>query len=181
MRRGQRGRAVTVLLSVVMSVILAPVGDTPARAAEDAWTGAETLTAISVGPNLARCGVFPRHLEARLSGAGVDTNGGSYVVVASGCLDTREDVLFGLEARDTYVRTGESIVIVPDDVPLAVDPATCVGTNARPAGFDVEGGTGRYAGVDGGGTFTLVMTMPTCAGPQAPAQLWFTGSLTNVG
>jgi hypothetical protein len=105
--RGPRRRSITVLLVLVGSaVILAAVGDTRAAAAAE-WTGGETLTPVSVGPNLARCGALPRFIEARLAGAGVDTEGGPYSVVASGCLDTRENVIFDLRARDTYTRSDQ--------------------------------------------------------------------------
>ena len=178
----RRTHAITSFLVLVAStLILASVGDTRAAAAADPWKGAETLNPISVAPNLARCGAFPRNLEARLAGTGIDTNGGPYVVTASGCLDTRANVLFDLKATDTYLRSREALFIAPDDLTLDVDPQTCVGANREPAGFEVAGGTGRYSQARGAGTYTLVMTMPGCLGPQAPAQIWFTGVLATEG
>ena len=38
--------------------------------------GAETFAPVDVGPNLARCGASPRHLEAHFIGSGIDTRGG---------------------------------------------------------------------------------------------------------
>jgi hypothetical protein len=180
--RARRTYATASLLTLVAStVILASVGDTRAAAADDRWKGAETLNPISVAPNLARCGAFPRNLEARLAGSGVDTNGGPYLVTASGCLDTRANVIFDLEATDTYLRSREALRIAPDDVALDVDPQTCVGASRQPTGFRVAGGTGSYARARGSGSYTLVMTMPGCLGPQSPAHIWFTGSLATEG
>jgi hypothetical protein len=168
------------LLVVGLLGIIATVRGTGVSSAESGrvWKGAETLSPVSLAPNAARCGPFPRHIEARMAGSGVDTNGGPYTVVASGCLDTQTDVIFDLEATDTYLRTGEAVRIDPENLSLDVDPGTCVAANREPVRFKLAGGSGRYVGAEGAGTYTLAMTMPDCVGPQVPAQLWFEGRIT---
>ena len=165
------------------AVILAAavIGATGVASADrPGWKGAETFSPVAIGPNPARCGVFPRHLEAHFVGSGIDTRGGPFAVRASGCLDTEANVLFDLEATDTYLGTGDSLRIAPADVPLDVNPATCTATNRAPVRFDVTGGTGAYAGAEGGGTYDLAFTLPTCPGPQAPVHVWFHGHLETA-
>ncbi len=110
---------------------------------------------MTIGPNPARCVLFPRHLEAHFVGSVIDTRGGPYSVTASGCLDTEANVLFDLEATDTYLGSGDSLRIAPADVALDVDPATCTATNREPVRVVVTGGTGAYAGARGSGIGTF--------------------------
>jgi hypothetical protein len=149
-----------------------------ATALEQAWKGAETFAPVTIGPNEARCGAFPRNVEARFAGSGIDTNGGPFAVTASGCLDTEAAVVSHLEATDTYARTGDAVQIVPADAVLSVNAETCVATNVDPVPFSVGGGTGRYANASGSGTYDLAFPMPGCAGPPQTVHVWFTGSLS---
>jgi hypothetical protein len=166
--------AVGVLITAsAATVILAAV----ASADRPVWKGAETFAPVRIGANPARCGTFPRHLEAHFAGSGIDTNGGPYAVSASGCLDTEANVLFDLEATDTYLGSGDSVRIAPADAPLEVDPATCTATNRQPGRFAVAGGTGRYAGASGDGVYDLAFTLPTCPGPQQSVHVWFQGRI----
>lgn len=148
-----------------------------AGAGSRTWKGAETFAPVRVGPGLARCGAFPRNLEAHFAGSGIDTFGGPFVVTASGCLDTQAMVLSDLEATDTYLRGGDSVHIAPDDAALDFDPATCTASTSRPLRFVVAGGTGALAGARGGGTYDLAFTLPTCVGPQQIVHVWFRGTI----
>ncbi len=96
-----RKLAIVAFQIAFVLVIIAPARDTNAAIRARPWKGAETLNHVAAGPNLARCGAFPRNIEARFSGLGVDTEGGPYTVLASGCLDTEADLVFDLEATDT--------------------------------------------------------------------------------
>jgi hypothetical protein len=178
-RRRVLGPRRAALLVAGTVIVAGPVIGSAAAAGADrpGWKGAETFTPVGIGPNPARCGAFPRHLEAHFVGSGIDTRGGPYAVSASGCLDTQANVLFDLEATDTYLGSGDSLRIVPADVSLDVNPATCSATNREPVRFHVAGGTGAYAGASGGGSYDLAFTLPTCLGPQAAGHIWFRGRL----
>jgi hypothetical protein len=152
-----------------------------ARADQREWKGAETFAPVAIGPNLARCGSFPRNLEARFVGSGIDTFGGPFTVAASGCLDTEANVLSDVEATDTYLGTGDSVHIAPADAALDFDPTTCTATNRRPLRFEVTGGTGDLTGASGGGHYNLAFTLPTCPGPQQTVHVWFSGHLDRDG
>ena len=102
-------------------------------------------------------------------------------MTASGCLDTEAVVLSELSAVDTYLRTGDSVHIAPGDAALSFDPATCVAATTSPVPFTLAGGTGRYAGASGSGTYETVFTMPNCLGPQQSVHIWFEGSLDLAG
>jgi hypothetical protein len=140
------------------------------------WKGAETFAPVTIAPDIARCGQFPRHVSARFVGSGIDTVGGPFVVRASGCLDTQANVLSDLEATDTYLRGG-SIRIRPDDAVLHVDRATCVATNVAPVPFTTAGGSGAFANARGEGHYDLAFTLPTCVGPQQVVHIWFHGTI----
>ncbi len=169
---------ITAGVVTLAGVVIGPTGW--ASAERPGWKGAETLAPVGIGPDLARCGVFPRHLEAHFVGSGLDTAGGPYAVSASGCLDSEANVLFDLEATDTYLGTGHSLRIAPADVALDVNPATCTATNGAPVRFAVAGGTGAYAGATGGGSFDIAFTLPTCPGPQTAVHIWFRGQLDTA-
>lgn len=166
-----------VMAACLAAITLGPLGALAAKADRHSWKGAESFTPVQVGPNPSRCGPFPQNLEARFAGSGIDTNGGPFSVTASGCLDTVANVLSSLEATDTYLDTGDAVLIAPGDVALTVDPTTCVATNRQPVHFDVAGGTGRYAGARGDGTYDLAFTLPSCAGAQQSVYVWFRGRL----
>jgi len=91
------GAMALLIVAAVATVSAAGV----AGAERPVWKGAETFAPVRVGPNPARCGVFPRNLEAHFVGSGIDNNGGPYSVTASGCLDTEDNLLSDLEATDT--------------------------------------------------------------------------------
>jgi hypothetical protein len=148
------------------------------------WKGAESLAPVAIGPDVTRCGAFPRNLEAHFAGSGIDTNGGPFSVTVSGCLDTTANVLSNLAATDTYARSGEALFIAPADTPLIIDHVTCVATNPQPVRFNVTGGTGRFAGARGTGTYEIAFTLPTCPGLPQQVFVWFRGHLettTNSG
>ena len=157
-------------LIAVLGMIALPVAARP-----PAWKGAETFSLLAAGPAPERCGPAPRFLEARFAGSGIDTAGGTFAVTASGCRDTVEQMLFDMEATDTFA--DGALHIAPDDVALVIDPATCVATNAHPVAFTVAGGTGRFAGATGRGTFDLAMTEPGCGAAPQPVHVWFSGRL----
>jgi hypothetical protein len=175
---GPRRAAILGITAAVVTLASVVTGASqPVSAERPDWKGAETFAPVSIGPNPVRCGVLPRQLEARFLGSGIDTSGGPYTVSASGCLDSEANVLFDLEATDTYLRTGDSLRIAPADVALDVNPVTCTATNREPVRFDVAGGTGAYAGASGGGSYDIAFTLPTCPGPQTAVHVWFRGHL----
>lgn len=159
------------LLTIGAGVAVAGAGGQPP------WKGSETFSQTGGGPNPSRCGAFPPNVEAMFSGTGIDTAGGVFAVTASGCLDVEALRVFDLKATDTYVAGGESVSIVAGEFFLIVDPATCVATNAHPVPFEVAGGTGRFAGADGGGRFHFAMNHTPCSGTVSPAHVWFRGQL----
>ena len=182
-----RGKALLVLLGVCGGAILGPPGIAPAAEVTlqagptgalptTPWKGAETLVPIAVGPNVDRCGA-PPNVEARYAGTGIDTNGGTFAVTASGCLNLDTLRVFDMEATDTYAGTGDAIHIAPADFTLVIDPATCVATNADPVPFRVDGGTGRYELSTGSGTFDFALNHPQCNGLAQPAHIWFRGEV----
>jgi hypothetical protein len=166
-----------VLAVVGVAALLTPTSPGDARAAGmTAWKGAETLTPVALAPNLRRCGA-PPNMEGRFLGNGIDTAGGAYVVSASGCLNLQSLRVFDLEATDTYVGTGDQVLIDPADFDLVLDRKTCVAANAEPVAFGVKGGSGSFAGASGGGSFDFVMNHPVCNGLVLPVHISFHGSL----
>lgn len=171
-RRNLVGLGLTALVGTI------PLWDgAVAGAGSNRWKGAETAVPVAIGPNERRCGAFPRNIEAHFAGSGIDTFGGPFEVQFSGCLDTEALVLSDIESTDTYLRTGDSIDIVPADAPLELDPVACTVTNIRPQRFDVVGGTGALTAARGGGLYDLAFTLPTCPGPQQAVHVWFDGTI----
>ena len=148
-----------------------------ARAASPAWKGAETLNPLSLAPAPLRCGPPPTYLEGRFAGSGLDSVGGAFTVTASGCLDTEKLRLFDMEATDTFVSSGDSIVILPGDVDLVLNADTCVAVNRRPVPFRTGSATGSLQGASGQGTFHIALSYPPCGGALLPAHVWFDGTL----
>jgi hypothetical protein len=167
-------RRLAAALVIAATALATPVETADAGARE--WKGAETFAPVTITPDIAKCGPFPRNLAARFVGSGIDTVGGPFVVRASGCLDTQANVLSDLEATDTYLGGG-SVRIRPGDAVLNVDRATCVATNVEPVPFTVAGGSGAFATARGEGHYHLAFTLPTCIGPQQVVHIWFHGTL----
>jgi hypothetical protein len=167
---------VTVLVAVLGMPAL--VGPVPAAGAVRgaAWKGAETLTPVALIPNFGRCGSLP-NLEARYAGVGIDTGGGAFSVIASGCLNLGALRVFDMEVTDTYTATLDRVRIEPDDFTLVLDSATCVASNPVPIAFRVAGGTGRFKGARGGGHFDFALNHPACNGLVIPAHIWFHGQI----
>lgn len=172
-----KGKGATILIVTVVGLGLHIGGAAAARIAD--WKGAEVLTQTSLAPNPARCGDAPSNLEATFAGTGVDTAGGAFSVTVSGCLNLDTLRVFDLEATDTYVRSGDSVLIAPDDFTLIVDPATCVATNTRPVMFEVAGGTGEYEEARGGGQFDFAVNWAPCNGLTQPTHIWFRGTIES--
>lgn len=149
------------------------------------WKGAESFAPVVLGPNPAYCDgrLPPEAVFGVFEGSGVDTEG-LFNAKVTGCLNLKTNELFNLYAVDTFVGgkdvTGktDSVNVVPDDFTLQVDSAKCVATNAHPVAFTVEGGTGRFEGATGQGTFHFAMNYPPdCNALVHPAQVWFEGHL----
>lgn len=137
------------------------------------YKGSESLALVSVAPNLERCGDFP-NFEAVFEGQGIDTAGGVFTVTASGCQNVATGLVFDLTAVDTYAN-GDTVNIVADEFYFVFDPQTCVSTNDEPVRYWIDGGTGAFAGADGGGKFEIASNDPSCNGVLAPAFVWFRG------
>ena len=145
-------------------------------AEQTTWKGAQTMAPGGLAPSPDRCGEPPTNVQLNLLGNGIDTVGGTFVVVASLCIDLDAMDVFDLEATDIYT-SGESISIVPGDFSLELDAETCVATNAQPVPFSVGAGTGSFAGAEGGGTYHFALNWPPCNGLAQPAHIWFDGTL----
>lgn len=139
------------------------------------YKGAETLDLVSVGVNEARCGA-PPNFEAVFEGEGIDTAGGVFTVVSSGCQNIATGEVFDLTAVDTYAN-GDSVTIEAEDFTLVFDPQTCASSNVWPVFYDIAGGTGAFAGAQGYGTFDFASNDPACNGEIAPAFVWFKGKI----
>ena len=140
------------------------------------WKGANHLTPVGAGPNVARCGVFPQNVEVTFSGQGIDTGGGIFTSATSACTNTTTGEIFDLKATDTY-QNGDSVFIETDPVTPVLNPATCVATNSQAVNFRVAGGTGGHAGATGQGRFHIATNEPTCNGLPPTARVWFEGQL----
>jgi hypothetical protein len=60
---------------------------------------------------------------------------------------------------------------------LAPNPAICAATNAHGVPFRVAGGTGRYAGAKGHGSFHIFSNLTPCNGQAVPTHVSFKGML----
>lgn len=139
------------------------------------YKGSETLSLVSVAPNLERCGEAP-NFEAVFEGSGIDTAGGVFTVESSGCQNVATGLVFDLVATDTYAN-GDSVDIVADSFTLVFDPETCVSSTVDSVHFDIDGGTGAFAGASGGGKFDFASNDPACSGVISPAFVWFRGKI----
>jgi hypothetical protein len=139
------------------------------------YKGSETLELVSVAPNLARCGDVP-NFEAVFEGSGIDTAGGVFTVVSSGCQNIATGLVFDLVATDTYAN-GDSVNIEADPFFLVFDPQICVSSNVDPVRYKIKGGTGAFAGAKGGGKFDFASNDPNCNGQLSPSFVWFKGKI----
>lgn len=139
------------------------------------YKGAESLDLVSVGVNEARCGA-PPNFEAVFEGEGIDTAGGVFTVVSSGCQNIATGEVFDLIAVDTYAN-GDSVTIEAGSFSLVFDPQTCASANVAPVFYEIAGGTGAFSGAQGCGTFDFVSNDPACNGEIAPAFVWFNGKI----
>lgn len=137
------------------------------------YKGSESLNLISVGIDLDRCGDFP-NFEAVFEGQGIDTAGGLFSVVSSGCQNIETGEVFDLVAVDTYAN-GDSVTIEASSFFLEFDPQTCASATVDPVHYTIAGGTGSFAGVMGHGKFEFASNDSACNGEIAPAFVWFHG------
>lgn len=139
------------------------------------YRGGSAFNLVGAGPNVARCGAFPQNVELSFTGGGVDTEGGLNTAVFSACTNTTTNLVFDLEAADTYVQTGDQVFIEGDDFVLAPNPAICAASNAHGVPFRVTGGTGKYAGAKGHGRFHIFSNLTPCNGQVSPSYVSFDG------
>jgi hypothetical protein len=139
------------------------------------YKGGSTFNLVSAGPNVARCGAFPENIELSFEGSGIDTEGGFNTAVFSACTNTITNLVFDLQATDTYAQTGDQVFIEGDPFVLAPNPAICAAANAQGVPFRITGGTGGRAGAKGHGHFHITSNLTPCNGLMAPAQVWFEG------
>ncbi|MEX1366621.1 MAG: hypothetical protein AB1Z98_26080 [Nannocystaceae bacterium] len=166
-----------------MTLIAGSFAPVPAAAGDDdddesgsqRYNGAETLNLVGVAPNPARCGAAPV-FELSFEGEGVDTAGGAFEVTASACQNTATGEVFDLVAIDTYF-TGDSVTIRSDPFFLVPDPQTCLSANDGRVKYDIDGGTGAFAGARGGGRYDIVINDPACSGSLTPAFVSFRGRI----
>jgi len=141
------------------------------------YKGASAFNLAGAGPNVARCGAFPEHVELSFTGQGIDTEGGLNNAVFSACTNTSTGEVFDLHATDTYVQSGDQVFIEADSFVQAVDPANCTATTAHAVPFRVAGGTGGHAGATGQGRFNLYSNLTSCNGQTPPAFVSFEGMI----
>jgi hypothetical protein len=139
------------------------------------YKGTASLNVIAVAPNPERCG-DPPTFELTFEGSGLDTAGGITSIEASACQNVATGEVFDLVAVDTYP-DGDTINIVSDSFYFVLDPETCVSTNIHPVRFDVDGGTGIFEGIAGGGKYDIAFNDPSCNGEVTPAFISFRGHL----
>lgn len=138
------------------------------------YKGSETLSFVSAAPNPGRCGSSPTAIEAQFQGQGIDTAGGTFTVVASGCQNIATGEVYDLRAIDTY-NAQDSVTIVTDNFFLKLNPQTCISANGKPVDYIISSGTGAFANVRGGGTFNFVSNDPNCNGEFVPGFVFFEG------
>jgi len=119
------------------------------------YKGASAFNLAGAGPNVARCGAFPENIELSFTGQGIDTEGGLNTAVFSACTNTTTNEVFDLKATDTYVGSGDQVLIEADSFVQAIDGVNCTATTAHAVPFRVAGGTGGHAGATGQGRFNL--------------------------
>src|SRR5215213_7065816 len=141
------------------------------------YRGGSSFNLAGVAPNVARCGAFPENIELTFTGSGIDTEGGYNTAVFSACTNTATNRVFDLRAIDTYVQSGDQVLIEADSFEQVVNPATCTATNANAVPFRVAGGTGGHAGATGQGHFNITSNLTPCNGLTLPAQVTFQGVL----
>jgi len=139
------------------------------------YKGTASLDIVSVAPNPGRCGAAP-NMELMFEGSGLDTAGGITSIESSACQNLETGEVFDLVATDTYP-DGDTINIVSDSFFFVLDPDTCVSTNIDPVDFDVDGGTGIFAGAWGSGEYDISFNDPACNGVITPAFIAFKGNL----
>src|SRR5215475_568869 len=114
-------------------------GSAAAALAEDNvnphYKGGSSFNLAGVGPNVARCGAFPENVELSFTGSGIDTEGGFNTAVFSACTNTTTNLVFDLQATDTYVQTGDQVFIEGDPFVLAPNLAICAAANAHGVAF----------------------------------------------
>lgn len=148
----------------------APAGDVNPH-----WRGTESFSLTNAGPNVARCGTFPENVELTFAGSGIDTEGGLFNVTASACTNTISNRIFDLKATDTYVQSGDQLLIEADAFVQVIDQTNCVASNSHAVMGRVAGGTGSLAGVTGHARFHFANNITPCNGQNAPAHVWFEG------
>ena len=139
------------------------------------YKGGSTFNLVNAGPNVARCGAFPENIELSFTGSGIDTEGGYNTAVFSACTNTTTNLVFDLQAIDTYAQTGDQVFIEGDPFVLVPNPAICAAANAHGVPFRVAGGTGKYAGATGHGRFNIFSNLTPCNGLVLPAHVSFEG------
>jgi hypothetical protein len=138
--------------------------------------GTDILNIVGGGINVARCGDFP-NVELQFAGEGTDTIGGPFSAVAAACRNTATDLVFDLQAVDTYAISGDTVAISSAPFFLIPNPETCVATNGKPVKYTVTGGSGAYTNATGSGTYHIYVTDPMCSGVTLPAFVAFEGTL----
>jgi len=141
------------------------------------YKGGSSFNLAGAGPNVARCGAFPENIELSFTGSGIDTEGGYNTAVFSACTNTITNLVFDLQAIDTYVQTGDQVFIEGEPFVLEPNPAICAAANAHSVPFRVTGGTGGHAGATGNGRFHIASNLTPCNGQTPPAQVWFEGMI----
>lgn len=149
-------------------------GDDDDGAPDFGYKGSAALSLISVSENVERCGSAPV-VELTFEGAGIDTAGGNTTIESSACQNTATGEVFDLVAVDTYA--SGSVNIASETFFLVFNPETCASSSLESVRFDVDGGTGAFAGASGGGKFDIALNDPSCNGEVTPAYVWFRGHI----
>ena len=175
----------TLITLVALAIMVTAVRETRSEAAilddqtNPHYKGGSTFNLAGAGPNVARCGAFPENIELSFTGSGIDTEGGFNTAVFSACTNTATNLVFDLEAIDTYAQSGDQVFIEADSFVQTVNPVNCVATNTHGVPFRVAGGTGGHSGATGQGRFHITSNLTPCNGLTPPAQVWFEGVIST--
>lgn len=147
------------------------------------WKGGDSLVLTALVPEPGRCGTpSPGEpvFEARLSGTGIDVEGGAFAVTASACFNTETLRVTGLEATDTFTsgsNRGATVKIRSDDFTFERNDASGVIYSRRPVAFRITQATGSLAGTRGHGHYEIALSWPASGGLPQPAHVWFEGEM----
>jgi hypothetical protein len=116
-----------------------------------AVAAATTVAAVWAGTAVGLSG--SQRFTLRFTGSG---GGGGTVYAAGPISGTGSDVVIN-DNTDRFVFTGGSVTVTHQTTNSSdsFDPRSCRGTHRETGNYQIAGGTGKYAGASGNGTYSL--------------------------